>query len=142
MSLYVATDLGELKAKLAIYERRRQRMVNIGDMNETRRERVAPRASTSWNVNKQGTSNSLFDQGLTRCYNCNDMGHIATKCPRLRRDRGSCYICGSLEHQRALCPRLAQASRSQGNSKYLSRVFQKLHLKWNLFSSQILNVCI
>lgn len=39
-----------------------------------------------------------------RCYNCNEVGHIISSCPKPRRDRGTCYQCGSKDHLKRDCP--------------------------------------
>ncbi|XP_011874435.1 PREDICTED: uncharacterized protein LOC105565665, partial [Vollenhovia emeryi] len=38
-----------------------------------------------------------------KCYNCNEAGHVAAKCTKPKRERGSCYRCGKLGHRAAQC---------------------------------------
>lgn len=33
-------------------------------------------------------------ENATRCYNCGETGHIATKCTKPKWEKGACYICG------------------------------------------------
>ena len=43
-------------------------------------------------------------RGVTRCFNCNELGHMSSDCNKPRRERGSCYECGDLSHQVKNCP--------------------------------------
>ncbi|KAK2575367.1 hypothetical protein KPH14_001260 [Odynerus spinipes] len=44
-----------------------------------------------------------------RCFNCNEVGHLRTDCPKPRREWGSCYRCGSSEHRAKNCTQEASA---------------------------------
>jgi len=39
----------------------------------------------------------------TKCYNCNQLGHLSRDGQKPRRERGSCYTCGSKEHLAKNC---------------------------------------
>jgi len=38
-----------------------------------------------------------------RCFNCNEVGHFASKCEKPKRERGSCFKCGKFGHQASQC---------------------------------------
>lgn len=38
-----------------------------------------------------------------KCFNCNEMGHIAVKCPKPKRERGACYKCLQQGHRAKDC---------------------------------------
>lgn len=40
----------------------------------------------------------------TKCYNCNNVGHISSCCPIARRSSNSCFRCGNPEHHFLNCP--------------------------------------
>lgn len=43
-------------------------------------------------------------KNVTRCYNCGEAGHIATRCAKPKREKGACYMCGKMGHQVKECP--------------------------------------
>lgn len=47
---------------------------------------------------------------VTRCYNCHEVGHVATRCQRPASGR-ACFVCGSHEHLAKDCSRRASAGR-------------------------------
>ncbi|XP_055913761.1 uncharacterized protein LOC129947273 [Eupeodes corollae] len=42
-------------------------------------------------------------ESKVKCYNCNEVGHISTKCPKPKRERGSCFRCGKKGHVISEC---------------------------------------
>lgn len=48
---------------------------------------------------KQNVATNEDKLKLLRCYNCNEVGHIASKCTKQKRERGSCYLCGDDGHK-------------------------------------------
>jgi len=53
---------------------------------------------------KQHTTSKEMMQQKTRCYNCGEAGHIATKCTKPKQKKGACYTCGKMGHQMKECP--------------------------------------
>lgn len=52
-----------------------------------------------------------------RCYNCNSVGHYASKCPKPARVKGSCFNCGSMEHIQRHCPQTSEKDSSRVKTK-------------------------
>ncbi|KAK9744765.1 Zinc knuckle [Popillia japonica] len=53
----------------------------------------------------------------TRCYNCNEEGHYASSCTKVKRERGSCYSCGSFSHMKKNCPQAGASTSSRGRPR-------------------------
>jgi len=53
---------------------------------------------------KQHATSKEMMQQKTRCYNCGEAGHIATKCTKPKQEKGACYTCGKMGHQIKECP--------------------------------------
>jgi len=43
------------------------------------------------------------ETNLLRCYNCNKIGHFASKCEKPKRKRESCFKCGKFGHRASQC---------------------------------------
>lgn len=41
---------------------------------------------------------SSSSKSTSKCFNCNEAGHISTNCPKPRREKGSCFRCGQIGH--------------------------------------------
>ncbi|VEN44890.1 unnamed protein product [Callosobruchus maculatus] len=55
---------------------------------------------------------------IRKCFNCFETGHLADKCPKPKRVKGSCFICGKMDHKAPDCPR--KSSRSNVNDSQSS----------------------
>ncbi|KAK9686888.1 Retroviral aspartyl protease [Popillia japonica] len=49
--------------------------------------------------------------GKKRCYNCNELGHISTQCPKSQKIK-KCYTCNQLGHVAANCTKKRQSEAS------------------------------
>jgi len=63
----------------------------------------APKRSATVGKGKQSKEQKSKETSPQRCYNCNEGGHIAAKCTKPKRERGSCFKCGKLGHRAAQC---------------------------------------
>ena len=45
-----------------------------------------------------------IDAMCPRCYNCGQFGHIANKCMKSKREKGTCFECGKKDHMIKDCP--------------------------------------
>ncbi|KAF2889465.1 hypothetical protein ILUMI_16708 [Ignelater luminosus] len=59
-----------------------------------------------------------------RCFNCYGVGHIASSCPKPRRQRGSCFSCSSNDHRVNNCPQKSAQSLRGNSSNPFERVNQ------------------
>lgn len=50
-------------------------------------------------VNNSYKKHPAEGKKVVKCFNCQETGHISTKCPKPRRSYGSCFGCGSTSHQ-------------------------------------------
>lgn len=55
------------------------------------------------------------NQVSRKCYNCNEVGHLADSCPKPKRERGSCFKCGKADHQVKNCP-MQEGNRAKPDS--------------------------
>lgn len=79
----------------------------MGDM--TQQGRQQPQRTTL--PVASGSSLVTNPQKLTRCYNCNEDGHISTRCPKPKREKGACYEYGFTNHQKRICPKKKKSAR-------------------------------
>lgn len=84
-------------------------------------DRKSPNMSVKLH-NNQSITSSIPSSGTTfskakyiRCYNCAEVGHVATHCTKKKRKAGSCFHCGSTEHQLP-CPN-KEERRGSGNGR-------------------------
>ncbi|XP_076667929.1 uncharacterized protein LOC143368757 [Andrena cerasifolii] len=59
---------------------------------------------------------SLPPRKPVKCFNCQEVGHISTKCPKPKRQRGTCFECGSTSHRIADCPQRASNRRGESST--------------------------
>lgn len=81
---------------------------------------LPPKKSTDMKQKKDGTRYSVGSrveatreakrERVLRCYNCHEVGHVATRCRRPTSGR-ACFVCGSCEHLAKDCSRRASAGR-------------------------------
>lgn len=59
--------------------------------------------------------------GPPKCFNCNEVGHIAAECTKPERDREACFICKEKGHKATDCPkkktRTSDASKEKSVAK-------------------------
>lgn len=98
--LYEAKTYNQLKQKLDVYAKIRQIKFrsNVSGSKSNFRRPVEDKEVSS-------SSASVKSSTVRKCYNCNAPGHIATNCPKPRRERGSCFECGKLDHKATECPK-------------------------------------
>lgn len=87
--MLTANTIAELKAILRKYEKMK------ADMQPT---------TTGYSKPVQQTKPLPRDETKIKCYNCNETGHMSTKCPKPRREKGSCFRCGKKGHVVTDCP--------------------------------------
>lgn len=89
-----------------------------GKIVEVREERskfvsASPKAMAVGNSRRDTVSTIKHTTpGNIRCYNCNESGHISSRCTKPARAKGSCYKCGAVEHRQQNCP--LSAARGSG----------------------------
>lgn len=73
----------------------------------------APRSSipTAGKSKPPSKEQKSKEKSPRRCYNCNEDGHIAAKCTKPRRERGSCYKCGKLGQRAAQCDTVQDSTK-------------------------------
>jgi len=55
-------------------------------------------------MRQRATNKEAMEQkSATRCYNCGEARHIATKCTKSKREKRACYTCGKMGHQIKEC---------------------------------------
>lgn len=64
-------------------------------------------------VNNSYKKHPAEGKKVVKCFNCQETGHISTKCPKPRRSYGSCFGCGSTSHQLKECPRRVSRERPE-----------------------------
>lgn len=92
MILYNADTLIELKIALRKYEKFK---INY-NTPEIDTSKTYAAASRSYKPRQQ-------NQQHVKCFNCSEYGHISTRCPRQRRERGACFKCGQQGHRAPDC---------------------------------------
>lgn len=55
------------------------------------------------------TEGDLSEKTEPRCYNCNQAGHLASKCPMPKREKGACFKCFQMGHKARECSSRGQA---------------------------------
>jgi len=59
------------------------------------------------NLARLAEAGEVVDRGLTKCSNCNELGHIAKKCPQEKREHErvviTCFNCGEQGHRTRDC---------------------------------------
>lgn len=78
-----------------------------------RNNQVLPERGTS---SREGSfKRSYVGSGKTstevKCFNCSELGHYASRCPRTQKSRRSCFSCGSDGHLAATCPKKREVKK-------------------------------
>lgn len=60
---------------------------------------------------RAGKQEAVEQKSATRCYNCGETGHIASKCTKPKREKGACYTCGKMGHQVKECSEKEKKSK-------------------------------
>ncbi|XP_043263516.1 uncharacterized protein LOC122403828 [Colletes gigas] len=55
-------------------------------------------------------------QPTRRCFNCYGEGHLASSCPKPKRERGSCFSCGEQGHGYQRCPKTSRTEATTSTS--------------------------
>ena len=51
-----------------------------------------------------------------KCFNCQETGHVSTKCPKPKKEKGACFECGSTSHRIADCPQRTSNRRGESST--------------------------
>jgi len=73
---------------------------------------------------RTGKQEAVEQKGATRCYNCGETGHVASKCTKPKREKGACYTCGKMGHQVKECPE--KEKKSKKSSDQILNVVEKV----------------
>nr|CAI5856666.1 unnamed protein product [Callosobruchus analis] len=95
---------------------------------------------------KRSTDHRVSHGDIRKCFNCFETGHLADKCPKPKRVKGSCFICGKMGHKAPDCPRKSsrsnvndsQNSSTPGTSSMISTIDKFLKLCINLFAHYVI----
>ncbi|XP_055918634.1 uncharacterized protein LOC129950737 [Eupeodes corollae] len=125
--LFTANTIPELKTVLRRYERMKLECSS---------------GSTSafhHTVQKSKTSVQPSNKFGLKCFNCNEAGHVSSKCPKPPRERGSCFGCGERGHIVKNCPKSSTVCLVEDADNYDdASIFRNFHgvLDYHLQSSE------
>ena len=117
----------QAQAKLARFNSLTEFMVTINDLTDEERgakKQPAATGSTVVRVGQPRNGQQRGDQGV-RCFNCNEMGHMASSCPKPRRQRGSCFKCGRFGHLANECRSTARRQEADSTTNAISKTESK-----------------
>ncbi|KAF2886767.1 hypothetical protein ILUMI_19406 [Ignelater luminosus] len=74
-------------------------------MNELNHSNYSGIQSTKGSAQHGQSNKNCEAEKSLRCYNCNKIGHVASKCKLSKRERESCFFCGPTSHMAKECPK-------------------------------------
>ena len=97
-------------------------MENISLSSDHKTPHKMEKTSTNKHTVKAASSSKKNDgdaegKADPKCYNCNQAGHIAVKCPMPKREKGACFKCFQTGHKAKECPSKEQAKSGKNKDE-------------------------
>ncbi|KAK9685603.1 Zinc knuckle [Popillia japonica] len=100
ISVFNGEDLSKAKAWLSEIEQTPQtyRKPDTQCVTNSVSQKYSPNPSRSQRPSGNNTVKT------SRCFNCQEEGHLVKQCTKPKRERGSCFACGDMSHRYKDCP--------------------------------------